>query len=57
MKAFSESRRSWLCQVPKFDRRSQLPSSGCKFCAWQGWNPVDIRGEKRIKPDRIDYKR
>ncbi|CAI2378520.1 unnamed protein product [Moneuplotes crassus] len=41
MKAFSRSRRSCLCQVPKDDRRSHLPSSGCKFCGCNGCNPLD----------------
>lgn len=31
MKAFSENRKSCLCQVPKHHRRSQLPATGCKF--------------------------
>lgn len=55
MRAFSEHKKSCLCQVPKSDRRSQLPSFGCKFWGWQGWNPVDIRGGK-FKNKRNPYK-
>ena len=43
MKAFSKNNKSWLCQVPRDLRRTQLPPSGCKFCNWQGCNPVDFK--------------
>ncbi|CAI2379385.1 unnamed protein product [Moneuplotes crassus] len=41
MKAFTKSKKSCICQVPKDDRRSHLPSSGCKFCGCNGCNPLD----------------
>eukprot|EP00347_Sterkiella_histriomuscorum_P019571 403341127 len=47
MKAFSKLGKSCLCQVPKCERRSQLPSNGCKYCGCQGCNPIDIRKNKR----------
>eukprot|EP00826_Nyctotherus_ovalis_P048078 TRINITY_DN5627_c0_g1_i8.p3 TRINITY_DN5627_c0_g1~~TRINITY_DN5627_c0_g1_i8.p3 ORF type:complete len:128 (-),score=58.63 TRINITY_DN5627_c0_g1_i8:55-438(-) len=47
MKAFSKSGKSCLCQVPRLQRRSTLPSKGCKFCGCSGCNPIDMRKDKR----------
>ena len=47
MKAFSKTGKSCLCQVPKAQRRTQLPPNGCKFCNCKGCNPIDVLKQKR----------
>ena len=47
MKAFNKNGKSCLCQVPKNQRRTTLPSEGCKYCGCSGCNPIDIRKDKR----------
>ena len=47
MKAFSKQGKACLCQVPRSQRRTQLPSHGCKYCSCHGCNPIDMRKNKR----------
>jgi len=47
MKAFSKSGKSCLCQVPKNQRRTALPPSGCKYCNCKGCNPADVMKQRR----------
>jgi len=47
MKAFSKLGKACLCQVPKAQRRTQLPIHGCKYCGCGGCNPIDMRKNKR----------
>ena len=39
--------QSCICQVPRAQRRTQLPENGCKYCLCKGCNPIDIRRDKR----------
>lgn len=52
MRAFSKSGKSCLCQVPRIERKYQLPEKGCHFCKCRGCNPVDVRKEKRLELKR-----
>ncbi|KRX01919.1 hypothetical protein PPERSA_05758 [Pseudocohnilembus persalinus] len=43
LKAFSETGKSCMCNVPNKDRRQQLPKDGCKKCGCHGCHPYDTR--------------
>ena len=53
MKAFSKNNKSCLWQVPKDLRRTQLPSTGCKFWNWHGCNPADFKKKNNYWKDKF----
>jgi len=46
MKAFSESRRACICQVPFNVRKGTLPDDGCKLCGCNGCHPEELLYKK-----------
>ena len=47
MKAFSKNGKSCLCQVPRKERKYQLPENGCNYCRCKGCNPIDVKYNER----------
>jgi len=47
MKAFSESRRACICQVPFDVRLGHLPDNGCRICGCKGCHPDEILLRRR----------
>ncbi|GAM24155.1 hypothetical protein SAMD00019534_073300 [Acytostelium subglobosum LB1] len=47
MKAFSETGKSCLCQVPSSVRMGVLPEGGCKLCRCKGCHPEELLSRKQ----------
>eukprot|EP01133_Synstelium_polycarpum_P012065 gene12065-14116_t len=47
MKAFSETGKACLCQVPSSVRMGVLPEGGCKLCKCKGCHPEELLGGRK----------
>eukprot|EP00743_Colponemidia_sp_Colp-15_P005159 GILK01005553.1.p1 GENE.GILK01005553.1~~GILK01005553.1.p1 ORF type:complete len:330 (+),score=15.10 GILK01005553.1:30-1019(+) len=52
MKAFSDTHRACICQVPSHVRKVALPQEGCKICRCQGCHPNEPRFKAAVDLSR-----